>query len=120
MCALLSENAQRDPAGCFDLTQFFYDITLHLYLIGNDSIDFILHQSWNEAAIDLIHAPSPDDIVALNRNTTLAQLPFVIDIYLVEENLRDATAPLYVMFHKAHHPGELIEGYNLPHATRLL
>ncbi len=121
VCALLSENPNRNPAGCFDLSQFFYDLTLHLYLIGNDSIDFILHQSWNEEAIDLIHAPSPHKIVEFNRrNTTLAKLPFIIDIYLVEENLRDTTAPLYVMFHKAHHPGELIEGYNLPNVTRLL
>ncbi len=120
VCALLSEHPDRNAAGCFDLSQFFHDLTLHLYLLGNDSIDFILHQSWNEEAIDLIHAPSPHKIVEFNRNTTLAKLPFIIDIYLVEENLRDATASLYVIFHKAHHPGELIEGYNLPNVIRLL
>jgi hypothetical protein len=38
-------------------------------------------------------------------------MPLVFDIYLVEENLLDETQPLYIMFHKALHPAEIIRYY---------
>lgn len=40
--------------------------------------------------------------------------PAIIDIYLVEENLRDTSAQLFVLFHKAPHPTELVDARAVP------
>ncbi|GAC1630507.1 MAG: hypothetical protein NVS4B9_22690 [Ktedonobacteraceae bacterium] len=102
-------NQTRTTNDGFDLSTFFGD-HIRINLIGSDRIDTVLHQSWYEDAIDMrptqtTTIPWSDDVPG---NQGLQPLPLWIDIYLVEENLFDTTAPLYVIFHKSLHPIEYI------------
>lgn len=107
ICQTLSATNGRSAAGCFDLGQFFDGIPIRISLIGNDTVHEILHQSWYQDAIDL--GATPNNVQGSGDSPGLPVLPLVIDIYIVEENLRNPQAPLYIQFHKRTHPIELVD-----------
>jgi hypothetical protein len=118
ICATLSRKRTTAATSGFDLATFFEHHLMRINLIGSDRIDVLMHQSWYENAIDLRPEQHPDPI---NKGVQeypvedgLHPMPLVFDIYLVEENLRDTTAPLYVIFQKGLHPIEFIRLYKDP------
>ncbi|HEY6408994.1 MAG TPA: hypothetical protein VIY29_16155 [Ktedonobacteraceae bacterium] len=115
ICYTLSQQRTTAATSGFDLVTFFEHHLLRINLIGSDRIDVLMHQSWYENAIDLRPEQHPDP---MNKGMQeypvengLHPMPLVFDIYLVEENLRDTSAPLYVIFQKGLHPIEFIRLY---------
>jgi hypothetical protein len=100
-------NQERPTTGCFDLGQFFASIPLRINLIDSDSIDVIVRRSWQETAIDLRQPPTTYYEAA--RLAGLPLLPLIIDIYIVQDNLRDSSSPLYIIFQRMTHPVELVD-----------
>lgn len=98
----------------FELATFFDGYVLRISLIGKDRVDLLMNESWYEDAIDMRPDRHPDPPVthtgasAYPVDEGLHKMPLIFDIYLVEENLLDRTQPLYIIFHKALHPVELI------------
>jgi hypothetical protein len=125
VCATISQprtktgGSARSKTEGFDLATFFDGYLLRFCLIGKDRVDELMNTSWYEDAIDLRPDRHPDPPVeypgqepknyAIEKG--LYPMPLVFDIYLVEENLRDTTQPLYIIFHKALHPVEIIRYY---------
>jgi len=121
ICHTVSQ--KRDKDGGFDLVTFFSNYLLRINLIGKDRVDTLLHQSWYQEPIDLRPERHPDPYVDVMGEDPypvedgLHAMPLLFDIYLVEENLRDTTQPLYVIFQKGLHPIELIRYYRKPEAA---
>lgn len=125
VCATIStprtkaDGTARSTKEGFDLGTFFDGYLLRFNLIGKDRVDQLMHTSWYEDAIDLRPDRHPDPSVDQPGEDPkeypveegLHPMPLVFDIYLVEENLRDVTQPLYIIFHKALHPAEVIRYY---------
>jgi len=125
VCATISkprvkaDGTARSTKEGFDLGSFFDGYLLRFSLIGKDRVDQLMNTSWYEDAIDLRPDRHPDPAVKYPGEEPkeypiengLYPMPLVFDIYLVEENLRDLTQPLYIMFHKALHPAEIIRYY---------
>lgn len=111
---LKSDGTPRSETEGFDLANFFEGYVLRISLIGKDRVDLLMNESWYEDAIDLRPDRHPDPPVAKTYDSAypvedgLHKMPLVIDIYLVAENLLDIAQPLYIIFHKALHPVELI------------
>lgn len=114
-----ADGTARSKTEGFDLGTFFDGYLLRFSLIGKDRVDQLMNTSWYEDAIDLRPDRHPDPPVNYPGEEPkeypiekgLYRMPLVFDIYLVEENLRDLTQPLYILFHKALHPAELIRYY---------
>jgi hypothetical protein len=125
VCATISkprvkaDGTARSSKEGFDVGTFFDGYLLRFNLIGKDRVDQLMNTSWYEDAIDLRPDRHPDPPVKYPGEEPkeypiedgLYPMPLVFDIYLVEENLRDLTQPLYILFHKALHPDEVIRYY---------
>jgi hypothetical protein len=125
VCATISkprvkaDGTARSSKEGFDVGTFFDGYLLRFSLIGKDRVDQLMNTSWYEDAIDLRpdrHPDPPvknpgDDPKEYPVENGLYPMPLVFDIHLVEENLRDLTQPLYILFHKALHPDEVIRFY---------
>ncbi|MFL5699386.1 MAG: hypothetical protein ACJ797_20085 [Ktedonobacteraceae bacterium] len=114
-----ADGTARSKTEGFDLGRFFDGYLLRFSLIGKDRVDQLMNTSWYEDAIDLRPDRHPDPPVKYPGEEPkeypiekgLYPMPLVFDIYLVEENLRDLKQPLYILFHKALHPAEIIRYY---------
>ena len=114
-----ADGTARSKTEGFDLGTFFDGYLLRFSLIGKDRVDQLMNTSWYEDAIDLRPDRHPDPAVKYPGEEPkeypiekgLYRMPLVFDIYLVEENLRDLTQPLYILYHKALHPAEIIRYY---------
>ena len=125
VCATISQprvkvdGSARSKTEGFDLVTFFDGYLLRFSLIGKDRVDELMNTSWYGDAIDLRpnrhadprvdHPGQEPEEYPIEKG--LHPMPLLFDIYLVEENLRDTTQPLYIIFRKALHPVETIRYY---------